>query len=67
MYDDFWQIVLPILRGLETIVCTPYNWDVKGKRFVLIRNRRYKERFRTLSYILYAHILNFIHTELNKT
>jgi hypothetical protein len=57
MYDDFWQTVLPILRRLETIVCTPYNWDVKGKRFVMIRNQRYVKRFRTLSYILYAHMV----------
>jgi hypothetical protein len=39
------------------MVCTPYNWDVKGKRFVMIRNQRYVKRFRNLSYILYAHMV----------
>jgi hypothetical protein len=57
MYDHLWQLVIPFLRKLKIIITTPYVWDAKKRRFVLIENGAYLKRFKILSYILYAHMV----------
>jgi hypothetical protein len=57
MYDHFWHLVLPLLRRLERVICTPYAWNEKGKRFVLIRNKKYAKRFKIVSYVIYANMV----------
>jgi hypothetical protein len=57
MYDHFWGLVVPLLRKSKTVVSTPYVWDAKGRRFVLIKNAKYVRRFKIISYIIYAHMI----------
>jgi hypothetical protein len=39
------------------IISTPYVWDVKGRKFVLIKNEKYVKRFKIISYITYVHMV----------
>jgi hypothetical protein len=55
MYDHFWQLVVPFLKKLKIIISTPYVWDAKKRKFVLILNEAYLKKFQILSYISYAH------------
>jgi hypothetical protein len=57
MYDHLWGLVVPFLRKSKTVVSTPYIWDAKGRRFVLIQNAKYVKRFRIISCIIYAHVI----------
>jgi hypothetical protein len=57
MYDHFWQLVVPYLRKLKVLITTPYVWDAKKRRFVLIENTAYLKKFQVLSYLLYAHMV----------
>jgi hypothetical protein len=57
MYDHLWGLVVPLLRKSKTVVSTPYIWDAKGRRFVLIKNAKYVKRFRIISCIIYAHMI----------
>jgi hypothetical protein len=57
MYEYFWQLLLPFLKKLKIIITTPYVWDAKNIRFVLIKNEAYLKKFKILSYILYAHMV----------
>jgi hypothetical protein len=57
MYDHFWGLVIPLLRKSKIVVSTPYVWDAKGRRFVLIKNAKYVRRFNIISCIIYAHMI----------
>jgi hypothetical protein len=57
MYEYFWQLLLPFLKKLKIIITTPYVWDAKNIRFVLIKKEAYLKKFKILSYILYAHMV----------
>jgi hypothetical protein len=48
---------LPFLKKLEIIITTPYVWDAKKRRFVLIKNEAYLKKFKILSYISYSHMV----------
>jgi hypothetical protein len=57
MYDHLLDLFVPLLRKLKVIISTPYIWDVKGRKFELIKNKKYVKRFRIVSYIIYAHMV----------
>jgi hypothetical protein len=56
MYEHFWLLVVPFLKKLKMIISTPYVWDAKKRRFVLILNESYLTKIKILSYISYAHM-----------
>jgi hypothetical protein len=55
MYEHFWDQLLPYLRVTERLYGTPYAWDGKTRKFVLIRDPRYVKAFRIVSLLILTH------------
>jgi uncharacterized membrane protein len=55
MYENLWEQTLPLLAQLRKTFSTPYMWDTKTKKFVLIQDSRYIRTFRAISFLAIAY------------
>jgi hypothetical protein len=57
MYDHFWPQVISFLKNCTVSISTPYDWDVKGTKFVVIKDKKYVKRHKLLTYIIYGNMV----------
>jgi hypothetical protein len=50
------RLVIPYLKRMERMFSTPYNWNIKERKFVLIGDKRYVKTFLR---VLFLTISNF--------
>jgi hypothetical protein len=55
MYENLWEQTLPLLAQLRKTFSTPFRWDTKTKKFVLIQDSKYMRTFRAISFLAIAY------------
>jgi hypothetical protein len=54
MYDQFIEQMIPYIERMVRIFATPYKWNSKGRKFILIRDRSYVKVFRMITFLCVA-------------